>query len=57
MSDSETLTRVDDDVPSAASRSRALQLGEVVFLYVACVSAALVVSALLVAGSVIAAAQ
>ena len=49
MNDSETLPQVDDDVPPAPSRSRALQLGEVVVLYVACVSAALIVSALLVA--------
>ena len=50
MSDSETLTQVDnDDVPAARSRSRTLRIGEVVFLYVACVSAALIVSALLVA--------
>ena len=50
MSDSETPAQVDnDDAPPARSRSRALQLGEVVLLYVACVSAALIVSALLVA--------
>lgn len=50
MSDTETSTQAGtDDAPAGLSRSRASQLFEVVFLYVACVSAALVVSALLVA--------
>ena len=50
MSDAETSTQAGtDDVPAGPSRSRASQLLEVVFLYVVCISAALVVSALLVA--------
>ena len=50
MSDSETLTQAGtDDAPAGLSRSRVSHLSEVVFLYVACISAALVVSALLVA--------
>jgi len=49
VSDTETSTQAGtDDAPASPSRSRVSQLLEVVFLYVACVSAALVVSALLV---------
>lgn len=50
MSDTETSTPAGTDgAPAGPSRSRASQLFEVVFLYVVCISAALVVSALLVA--------
>ena len=50
MSDREKPAQVGNDcAPPRPSRSRTLQLGEVVVLYVACISAALVVSALLVA--------
>lgn len=50
MSDTETSTQAGtDDAPAGLSRSRASQLFEVVFLYVVCISTALVVSALLVA--------
>ncbi len=50
MSDSETLAQVaHDDASPGPSRSRVLHLSEIVFLYVACISGALVVSALLVA--------
>lgn len=50
MSDTETSTQAGtDDAQAGLSRSRASQLFEVVFLYVVCISATLVVSALLVA--------
>ena len=50
MSESETLAQVDHDrVSPAPSRSRVLRLSEIVVLYVACISGALVISALLVA--------
>lgn len=52
MSDSETLAQVDhDNGPAGPSRSRVLHLSEIVLLYVVCISAALVVSALLVAAT------
>lgn len=50
MSDGETLPQAGtDDVPAGPSKSRISHVSEVAFLYVACISAALVVSALLVA--------
>ena len=50
MSESETLTRVDnDEVSPGSSRSRVRRLSEILILYVACISGALVLSALLVA--------
>ena len=50
MSDTETSTQAGtDDAPAGPSRSRVSQLFEVLFLYVVCISSALVVSALLVA--------